>query len=47
MLLEMNPNPSYHPAAGFVKSLTSMGLTHSECTVGLVEAALARGQANS
>jgi D-alanine-D-alanine ligase len=42
MLLEMNPNPSYHPSAGFVKSLATMGLTHAQCTVGLVEAALAR-----
>jgi len=46
MLLEMNPNPSYHPSAGFVKSLTSMGLTHSQCTVGLLEAALARRNAS-
>jgi D-alanine-D-alanine ligase len=46
MLLEMNPNPSYHPSAGFVKSLTSMGLTHLQCTVGLLEAALARRVGN-
>ncbi len=42
-LLEVNPNPCFGPTAGLAGGLISAGLTHSEFTVKLVQAALARG----
>ena len=41
-LLEVNPNPDFHPTAGFEKGLASAGITHEEFTVTLVRGALAR-----
>jgi D-alanine-D-alanine ligase len=41
-ILEVNPNPSYHPEAGYAAALQSAGLTHAQVTVDLVRAALER-----
>jgi D-alanine-D-alanine ligase len=41
-ILEVNPNPDFHPTAGFTRGLTSAGLTHAQFTVDLVRGALAR-----
>jgi D-alanine-D-alanine ligase len=41
-ILEVNPNPCYLPSAGFEGGLQSAGMSHSEFTVQLVQAALKR-----
>jgi D-alanine-D-alanine ligase len=41
-ILEVNPNPSYHPEAGYASALKSAGLTHEQVTVDLVRAAISR-----
>lgn len=41
-ILEVNPNPSYHPGAGFGAAVKSAGRTHAQVTVDLVRTALAR-----
>jgi D-alanine-D-alanine ligase len=41
-ILEVNPNPSYHPGAGYAAAVKSAGLTHEQVTVDLVRAALER-----
>jgi D-alanine-D-alanine ligase len=41
-ILEVNPNPSYHPEAGYAAALQSAGLTHEQVTADLVRGALAR-----
>jgi D-alanine-D-alanine ligase len=41
-ILEVNPNPDYHPTAGLAGGLASAGLSHAQMSVGLVRAALAR-----
>jgi D-alanine-D-alanine ligase len=45
-VLEVNPNPDFSPTAGLTGGLTSAGMTHSQFTVDLVHAALARGKKN-
>lgn len=42
-ILEVNPNPCFAPEAGLDGGLQSAGITHAEFTVGLVQAAFARG----
>jgi D-alanine-D-alanine ligase len=42
-LLEVNPNPDYHPTAGFAEGLATAGVTHAQFTADLVRRALARG----
>jgi D-alanine-D-alanine ligase len=42
-LLEVNPNPDYHPTAGLAGGMASVGLSHDQFTVELVRAALLRG----
>jgi D-alanine-D-alanine ligase len=42
-ILEVNPNPDYHPTAGLPASLELAEMTHDKFTVDLVHAALARG----
>jgi D-alanine-D-alanine ligase len=41
-VLEVNPNPSYHPTAGFPTALAAAGMTHEQFTVRLVENAQGR-----
>jgi hypothetical protein len=41
--LEVNPNPDFSPLAGLSGGLTSAGMTHSQFTIELVQAALLRG----
>jgi D-alanine-D-alanine ligase len=43
-LLEVNPNPDYHPSAGFTNALKAAGKTHAQFTVDLAHRALARGR---
>jgi D-alanine-D-alanine ligase len=42
-LLEVNPNPDYHPTAGFTSGLKTAGISHAQFTATLVENALRRG----
>jgi D-alanine-D-alanine ligase len=42
-VLELNPNPDFHPTAGFAGGLASAGITHAQFTVDLVRSALSRG----
>lgn len=42
-ILEVNPNPSYHPGAGFAAAVKSAGLSHAQVTMELVRLALDRG----
>ncbi len=39
-ILEVNPNPCYHPTAGLTKALHAAGITHAEFSVALVRQAL-------
>jgi len=41
-ILEVNPNPSYHPTAGFGKALTAAGIAYEQFTVNLVRQAQQR-----
>jgi len=41
-ILEVNPNPDYHPSSGLTRTLEAAGLCHAKFTVELVESALAR-----
>jgi D-alanine-D-alanine ligase len=41
-ILEVNPNPDFDPTCGFAGGLAAAGLSHSQFTVDLVKAALAR-----
>jgi D-alanine-D-alanine ligase len=41
-LLEVNPNPDFHPTAGFTSGLKTAGITHAEFAAILVENALRR-----
>jgi D-alanine-D-alanine ligase len=41
-VLEVNPNPGFHPTAGLSKALQAAGLSHASFTVRLVENALTR-----
>jgi D-alanine-D-alanine ligase len=41
-ILEVNPNPGFHPTAGFAGGLTSAGITHAQFTVDLIRNALVR-----
>jgi D-alanine-D-alanine ligase len=41
-ILEVNPNPDFHPTCGFARGLAAAGLSHAQFTVDLVQAALAR-----
>jgi D-alanine-D-alanine ligase len=43
-ILEVNPNPSYHPGAGYAAAVKSAGLEHAQVTVDLVRAALQRSR---
>jgi D-alanine-D-alanine ligase len=43
-ILEVNPNPDFHPSAGFARSLAAAGVAHAQFAVELVRAALARGK---
>jgi ribosomal protein S18 acetylase RimI-like enzyme len=43
-ILEVNPNPDFSPTAGLAGGLTSAGLPHTQFTVDLMRAALARGK---
>src|SRR5262249_31708270 len=42
-ILEVNPNPDFSPNAGLSGGLISAGLDHTQFTVDLIRAALARG----
>ena len=42
-ILEVNPNPDFSPLAGLAGGLQSAGVTHSQFTLELVQAALLRG----
>lgn len=42
-LLEVNPNPCFHPTAGFTSGLKTAGITHAQFSATLVENALRRG----
>lgn len=44
-VLEVNPNPGYHPTAGLVRALESAGIRHAEFSATLVRNALGRAQA--
>ena len=41
-ILEVNPNPDFHPAAGLASALQAAGISHEQCAIDLVERALAR-----
>jgi D-alanine-D-alanine ligase len=41
-ILEVNPNPCFHPQGGLIGGLESVGITHAQFTAVLVEAAAAR-----
>lgn len=41
-ILEVNPNPSFHPTAGLSNALKAAGLSHEEFSVALVRQAFAR-----
>jgi D-alanine-D-alanine ligase len=41
-ILEVNPNPDFHPHVGLARSLRTAGVDHAAFTVGLVRRALAR-----
>ena len=41
-ILEVNPNPDFHPGAGLTRALTAAGLSHESFTLDLVRHALAR-----
>jgi D-alanine-D-alanine ligase len=41
-ILEINPNPDYHPAVGLTRSLNAAGISHAEFTAHLVRALLGR-----
>ena len=41
-ILEVNPNPDFHPTCGFARGLAAAGLEHERFAVDLVRAALAR-----
>lgn len=41
-ILEVNPNPGYHPEAGFTRSLEAAGWSHAEFSRALVRQALRR-----
>jgi len=43
-ILEVNPNPDFHPSAGFAGGLKAAGVDHAQFAVELVRAALARGR---
>jgi D-alanine-D-alanine ligase len=43
-ILEVNPNPDFHPTCGFARGLSAAGLSHSQFAIDLVQAALARMQ---
>jgi D-alanine-D-alanine ligase len=43
-ILEINPNPDYSPTAGLTGALQTVGISHAQFTVQLVETALARGR---
>jgi D-alanine-D-alanine ligase len=45
-LLEINPNPAYHPEAGLAKGLDAAGISHADFTAHLVRQALARADMN-
>src|SRR5438876_1048756 len=44
-ILEVNPNPDFHPTCGFARGLAAAGLHHSQFAIDLVHAALARRRA--
>jgi D-alanine-D-alanine ligase len=46
-ILEVNPNPDFHPHCGFARGLWAAGLSHAQFAVDLVHAALARRPADS
>jgi D-alanine-D-alanine ligase len=46
-ILEINPNPDFHPTAGLERSLAAAGLTHEQFTVQLVRTALDRKRPKS
>jgi D-alanine-D-alanine ligase len=41
-ILEVNPNPDFHPTCGFARGLAAAGLSHPQFAIDLVHAALAR-----
>jgi D-alanine-D-alanine ligase len=41
-ILEVNPNPDFHPTCGFARGLWAAGLSHAQFAVDMVHAALAR-----
>jgi D-alanine-D-alanine ligase len=41
-ILEVNPNPSFHPAAGFAKALAAAGISHQDFTAKLIRLAQGR-----
>jgi D-alanine-D-alanine ligase len=44
-ILEVNPNPDFHPQAGLAAGLASAGISYAQFAVELVERALGRGRA--
>ena len=46
-VLEVNPNPDYHPGAGLARSLRAANLDHARVTADLVRNALARGNSTT
>jgi len=43
-ILEVNPNPDFHPSAGFARSLAAAGIAHAQFAVDLARAALGRSR---
>jgi len=43
-ILEVNPNPDFHPTAGLACGLSSAGISHGQFAADLVRTALARGR---
>jgi D-alanine-D-alanine ligase len=43
-ILEVNPNPDFHPSAGLARAIAAAGLTHSQVTLQLIDNALLRAR---
>ncbi len=47
LILEVNPNPDFHPSAGLANALRAGGVSYGQFAVDLVRQAIARGPVNS